>query len=244
MKRKQKIAVVATVALLAIVAVNHFIIHNPRNAVIPENIADYKEKLGDSIKRLSESDSKLLMRYTVRHGMLKAFGGGEAYKPVTIGEAIDEQKSFSAQQTQHDAETEKLKADVEAERKAKMDEVNKAITVSYLGKKIHPGDYREFVEVRVAYQNNTNKDISGIKGRYVFKDVFGDVIFSLNSSMDRTLKASEKYTEEGRGFDYNRFKDQDAKFKDTPDDKIKFEFQPEAIVFADGSKVEIPSVRE
>lgn len=242
---KRKYIIMAVILLSGAFAVYYYaVLTNPKNKILPENVSEYKEKLGDSLTRLSEDDKKLLIQYVMRHSMAKVFGGGEQYKPITIGQAIEEQKSFVSGHVTHDAEKDKLKAEVETERKAKIDEVNKTITVTYLGKKVMKDGYRDFIETKIAYQNNSQKDISGIKGRYVFKDVFGDTIIGIRSSMDRTIKAGDKYVENGKGIDYNQFMDTHQRFRDTPDDKIQFEFVPEMIVFTDGSKLDIPSAND
>ena len=230
------------IAILALIAGGggayyYGFIDNPKNLIIPEEFDSMKP---GALSRLSEQDKKLFAQYLTRKAASEIFGKKEPYRPITVGEAIETQKAFLATKLEEEGKKEALKKEVKTQIEAQTDEFNKAVTVTYIGKSLSKGDYRSFIEIKIAYQNNTPKDIAGIKGKYIFKDIFGDEILTLNSSMDKTLKAGVKYVESGSGLNYNQFREADNKFLNTPDEKMKFAFQPEIIIFTDGSKLEIP----
>ena len=239
MKQRKLLITCASFVLIAALT-NHYIIHNPIRTVLPDGVAEHPEQIGDSIKRLSDDERHMLMLYEMRHSMVKIFGGDrEPYRAVTIGEAIEEQKAFMDGDAQQKFKKQELKTEMNKEQQAKIAKVNKAITVSYLGKKLQKDRFQDFIEIRVAYQNNSSKDIAGVKGAYIFKDMFGDKLLGIRMSMDTTIKAGAKYIEEGSGLDFNRFMDSHQRFMATADDKLKFEFVPEMVIFTDGTKLEL-----
>lgn len=83
--------------------------------------------------------------------------------------------------------------------------------------------------------NNTTKDISGVKGTIVFHDIFGDEITSLSYSYDKGIEANETITD-ARTVDYNQFSSSDEKLRNTPLDKLTYDWKVDTIVYADGSK--------
>jgi hypothetical protein len=90
------------------------------------------------------------------------------------------------------------------------------------------------ITLKVAYQNNTKKDIAAFKGVITFKDTFGDKIYSSGLKEDEGIKAGASRNV-GLFIKYNQFIDNDVKLKNAELAKSKVEFQPITIIFADGS---------
>ena len=122
-----------------------------------------------------------------------------------------------------------------------------AVTVTLVSKKIatergYSGIViDEHLEVIFGYKNNTAKDISGVKGRVSVKDLFGDEISAFQISNDSTIKAGQTAT-------WGRIafcailpgNNKDRKLAELDDDKFKVVWEPQVIVFADGTKLALP----
>lgn len=172
--------------------------------------------------------------------MGKIVGGNGIETGTTIGDAIQEQKKWlDEKKAQEQAETE-LKAKIEAEKKAKLAEINKIITVALIKKEGSSsfGSSIDNIDIELAFQNKGNKDISAIKGITHFNDVFGDNIKSINLSYDDGVKANSTATYNG-SIHYNQFMDEDKKLLNTDLNKLKFIFEPQIILFSDGTKLDI-----
>src|SRR4030095_5164796 len=115
------------------------------------------------------------------------------------------------------------------------------LTVALIEKTYVPHDYRagiseDSIAINLAFQNKGNKDIAGVKGKTVFKDIFGDVIKVVNLSYDNGIPAGQSVTWSGR-LDYNQFDQSDAKLRNVDMAKVQFSFEPETVIFADGTKM-------
>lgn len=121
-------------------------------------------------------------------------------------------------------------------------EMEKSLSVEFVGKRFEKANYQSGVytdstTVDLTFRNLTPKDISGFKGVLEFKDMFDDPIKSVNLSYDQGVKAGQVKKWTG-SLDYNQFIPADSKFRDVAADKVHFKFVPQAIHFADGTKLE------
>lgn len=212
---------------------------NPKSTQIPSDPDKWSE-LKPQIEKLSEEEQQLLAQFLMRKSMGKIVGGNGIETGTTIGDAIQEQKKWlDEKKAQEQAETE-LKAKIEAEKKAKLAEINKIITVALIKKEGASsfGSSIDNIDIELAFQNKGNKDISAIKGITHFNDVFGDNIKSINLSYDDGVKANSTATYNG-SIHYNQFMDEDKKLLNTDLNKLKFIFEPQIILFSDGTKLDI-----
>lgn len=212
---------------------------NPKSTQIPSDPDKWSE-LKPQIEKLSEEEQQLLAQFLMRKSMGKIVGGNGIETGTTIGDAIQEQKKWlDEKKAQEQAETE-LKAKIEAEKKAKLAEINKIITVALIKKEGSSsfGSSIDNIDIELAFQNKGNKDISAIKGITHFNDVFGDNIKSINLSYDDGVKANSTATYNG-SIHYNQFMDEDKKLLNTDLNKLKFIFEPQIILFSDGTKLDI-----
>jgi hypothetical protein len=117
-----------------------------------------------------------------------------------------------------------------------------ALAVDFVGKDFEKADYEsgtymDSISVDFTFRNMGAKDITGFKGTVEFKDMFDDPINSVNLSYDEGIKAGQTKKWNG-SLRYNQFLDEDTKFKNVAADKLRFKFLPQAIHFADGTKLE------
>lgn len=88
--------------------------------------------------------------------------------------------------------------------------------------------------------NKTDKDIKGIEGTTVFKDMFGKQILSADCDFTGILiLAGETVIVNDIYYEVNQFMDHDIKLYNTAYGDLQFEYQVKSIVFTDGTKVEL-----
>jgi len=223
---------------------------DPQNFKIPTDSAQWQKDEGFKavIKNLPDDEKKTLTAYLMRAGMAEAFGTTPPER--TVGEAIENQKAFQAEkeakQAAEAAEQAKhaaLAKKVEEERQAAVAEARQALTVAVSSMKFIPsnlraGRYQESFSLSIALQNNTEKDMSGIKGTVVFADMFDDEIKRVTLSVDESIPAGQTIQWSG-SLDYNQFRDVDVKLRSTELAKMKISWEPEVYLFTDGSKMTI-----
>jgi hypothetical protein len=207
--------------------------------------AENKDKVFDQIKTtkdLTIEEVGLLQGYIMRKGIGDAFAGKTPELPVgkTIGEIIDEQKKWIAdekvRQEDEKQRVARAKAAEEQQRKRLLD----AITVTVFEKGFQHADYQDYVTIRVMYENKSGKDVRGFKGSIQFNDLFGAEIMPFNISEDQPLVAGET-KRQGWTLKYNQFIDKHVKLRNTELENMKVEWKPQIILFADGTSMEVKS---
>lgn len=216
---------------------------NPKSQILPTD-PNNMDELAPVMQKLSEEDRQLLVGYLMRAGVSSVFGGEGIPPGTAIGEALEQQKAFIAEQQRKEEEERLIREKIKAERAAKQKEFDDTVAVAFVEKKlilsdIYRGRYSDQIKVVFGFKNKTEKEISGIKGTCKFFDMFGDEIKSINLSYDEGVPAGK--TKQWSGYiDVNEFIDEDMKLASTKDEKIKFVFEPEMIIFKDGSKLKMP----
>lgn len=209
--------------------------------VTEENKDKIFEQIKDS-KDLTVEEVGLLQAYVIRKGFGDALAGKTPTLPVgmTIGEMIDDQQKWVADEKKREedekARVAKARAEEEAQRKKLLD----ALTVTVFDKGFQNADYQDYVTIRVVYENKSGKDIRGFKGAIQFNDLFGAEIMPVNITEDEPLKAGET-KRQGFTLKYNQFIDKHVKLRNTSLENMKVEWRPEAILFSDGTSMEVKS---
>lgn len=226
----------------------------PKDTPLPRDI-EKMDTVKSAIEKLAPEERELVTGYIVRHTIGAKLGGlfGGKEGPgipegMTIGKAIEEQRTFKANAALEEAKQQALKAKLQAEREAAMKGMREAITVTLVSKKLkaergYSGIVMdESLEVIFGYKNNTEKDVAGVKGTVSVKDLFGDEISAFRISNDETIKAGQSLTWSGsRSVKYSFGNNNDRKLAELPDDKFKVQWNPQMIVFKDGTKLTGPS---
>ncbi len=193
---------------------------------------------------LGEEDKKLLAGYLMRREMAKAFGGQQlADGAATIGEAMEAQRKWLANMTESQKKAEALKVEVESKRKLIADQISQGVTVAFLSADFIPssfdaGRYDDYENLSFAVQNNGKKAIKALKGEAVFIDTFGDVYVKVPMQFEETLQPGEKKEIE-LGMEINKFMEDHKKIMSLDSSK-KFRFEPDQIVYTDGSTLKAP----
>lgn len=206
--------------------------------------SDDIEKNAEQIKKLSDEDKKLLMGYIARVEGGKLFGGNDdATYGITVGQAIEKQKEFVKIQKEKEEAKAAAEAQARAEAEAKRQQLNAAVDVIYAGHKFIEGEYsfeNEMV-IDIKFINKSQKTITGTKGIAIFYDNFGDVLRRIGikqdfDQIDGKLEPGQDYIFYGSVKVYT---DEEIKLAKSSPDKIKFVYEPEVVLFEDGSELKM-----
>lgn len=225
----------------------------PKDTPLPRDL-EKLDSLKPVLEKLTPEERELVGGYIMRVGVgseLKGVFGGEKGPGIpegmTVGKAIEEQRKFKADLAIEEAKQQALQAKLTTEREAALKPLREAVTVTLVSKKVVP-EYGysgmlmdEKLNVVFGYQNNTGKDIAGVKGHISVKDLFGEQISGFLVSNDDTIKAGESITWTGsRSAKYGPNEDGDRKLGDLEPTKYTVVWEPWVIVFADGTKLADP----
>lgn len=224
--------------------------HNPKNTELPGKV-DQLPSIQKDVSKLSNEERELLAGYMMRsmlsHGLLGG-ASGNTYIPAgtTIGEAISDQRQFIKNQQIESERQEQLKSELQKKRDIQTAQMRDAVTVTVVSKSIEPEiGYSgivtdENIVVEFGYRNNTLKNIAGVKGTISIVDLFGDEMTAFNVSNDETIRVGQNSTWRGSRsvrYSFGNFKDRE--WAALPDEKYKVVWQPDMIVFEDGTQIKL-----
>lgn len=96
--------------------------------------------------------------------------------------------------------------------------------------------YSPRVEFDFKVYNNTLKDIKGVQGKLIIKDLFNVDIMTVNVDFTgNTIAANGSVDVNGIGMDVNRFMDDHVKLYNTDLSDLNFEYKVTSIVYTDGT---------
>jgi hypothetical protein len=226
---------------------------NPRKLVLREQNKETVLKAVGESKKLSEDDKKALMAYLLRlelankgglFGQATAQQGSGGPTPAygkTVGEMIEEQKRWQAEQQAEEEKAKRLAAEAKAKEDALAAELRKAVSLSVYGKDFQPADFEagrpyDYVVLKCAYENSSGKNIRAFKGKVLFTDLFGAEIFSSGITISDPIEAGKKATWTG-SIHYNQFMANHMKLRNTDLKDMKVVWNPSSIIFEDGTKL-------
>lgn len=224
---------------------------NPKNTTIPTNL-DSLDSISVSLKKLTPEEQQLFAGYFMRHAIGAKMGGlfGLKAAPIpegmTIGKAIDEQRAYLADETAKEADEKALKEKVLKQREQAMVAMRSAVTVTLVSKKIATESISGIetdrkIEIVIAYRNNTDKTVAGVKGTLDVNDLFGDELSGFAVSNDTTIAPGATITwTGGRSVKFSMNSNKDEKLAGLADDKYKVIWNPKMIIFGDGTKLTAP----
>jgi hypothetical protein len=207
------------------------------------------QSLKPALEKLTPEERDLAAGYIARHTIGTALTGNSPNIPAgeTLGQAIEEQRKFLAEQKAEEQRQAALKAALQAKRDAATKAMRDAVTVTLVSKKINPEyGYSGILmdtnlDITFGYKNNTTKDIAGVKGLISIRDLFGDKISDFLVSNDDTIPAGKSITWSGsRSVQYASGDNKDRKLAELDDSKYKVVWEPRMIVFSDGTKLTLP----
>ncbi len=226
----------------------------PKETPLPRELGKM-DSIKGAMEKLPENERGLVSGYIVRHTIGAAFAGmvGDKSTPqgipegMTLGKAIEDQRQYLASQAAEEAKQKALKDKLAAEHEAAVARMRDAVSVTLVSKSLHTEkgyggmELDESLVVKFGYKNNTDKTIAGVKGTVTIQDLFGDKISAFGIANDATIKAKDTATWTGsRSVKFAMGGNKDRKLADLPEEKFKVIWEPEAIVFSDGTKLTAP----
>lgn len=135
------------------------------------------------------------------------------------------------------AKQEKLAKEIQEKEDAEKARLRQVVTMalvekSFVGSDPMSGRYQDYITLKVAIENNSDKDVKALKGVLIFKDIFGDEIIEVNFKYDEGIKALSRTTWEG-GIDYNQFNDSHQRLRDIELKNLSLQWEPQTIIFED-----------
>lgn len=232
------------IAALLIASTTLYGCSNPTDAIIPSDMATWDKELAPELKKLPDTDREKVATYLMRAKMGEVFGGKGVPPGTTIGQALEAQKAWEAAQAAKRAEEEALKKKIEQARAIAVEKLNKAVTVTLLAKLQLPknydaGRYSEYQAFRIGVQNNSDKVVAGVAGEIKFIDVFDKEVGAVTFRISENIEPGKFFTWSG-GRDYNQFLDQHRSVWNLEEGKYSTKFEPEMVVFKDGTKITMP----
>lgn len=229
----------------------------PTDTIIPSDMATWDKELAPAAQKLSEEDRKIFAAYVARMKIASVFSGGKTDIPfgTTIGQALEQQRTWqadfeksqaeeAAKKAKEEAEQRALKERMEAERASLIAAINDAVTVTLVSKgellrdfdarRIH--DQQRFV---IAAQSKASTTIVGVSGEIEFVDLFDKVVGSVSFRMSERIPPGE--TAKWIGVrDYNQFIQEHKAVWNLEEGQYTTRFIPAAVVFEDGTKLTMP----
>jgi hypothetical protein len=195
--------------------------------------------------KLSDDDKKSFLAATMRSAL-----GNYSVDGKTVGQVIDEQKKWQADQDAQAAAAHEAQLKAEAKRAALVAAMQHAISVQPISKRFKDsnwenGDYDQSEYVTFQFHNTGTKAIKGVKGSVRFTNSFGDKVITLeleeggNGGEALSLRPDYILTDE-LSWKYNEFEDSWKTFRATELSSMKAEWDPEAIIFTDGTTLTAP----
>lgn len=220
----------------------------PMDVVIPSDVAQWDKELAPAIKKLKPEEQQLLQNYLVRAKLSESFKGAGMPVGTTVGGAIAEQRKWDAEQAvllaaerAKAAEEKALKERLAKEEAAARAQLANAVTVVLVSKGREPanpraGIYSARQTFSIGVTNKSEKHIAGVSGRLEFVDLFDKVVGAVSFDITEPIPPYLDVKWEGAR-DYNQFIAEHRAVWDLNEGTYTTRFVPEAIVFADGTKL-------
>ena len=215
---------------------------NDRSITITEQNKDsVLDEIKDS-KAFTPDDVRLLIARQMRVSVTQSL---KQPAPDWVGKTLD-QVIADERKVQEDAkakksEEEKLAAEAKAKEEAKAEELRKAISLTVFDKGFIPSDihnsrYEDYITVKCAYQNLSDKDIRAFTGAVRFTDLFDKEILEIGITIENPVRTSEKATWDGT-IKYNQFRGPHQALRNAEMANMKITWIPKSVIFADGTRL-------
>ena len=217
---------------------------DPRNLTITEENQDsFMEELTDAT--LTVEEIGLLTAAQMRRAFATGLGAeGPVFIGKTVGDVIEEERTFRAAANARQAEEDRLAAEAKAAADALVAELRQAITLTIFDKGFRPSDalngrFEDLILIQAAYENTSGKDIRAFRGSVQFADLFGTEIYTTNFTISNPIAAGANTTWSGQ-IRYNQFMADQQALRNTDLEDMNIEWRPASILFADGTTIGEP----
>ncbi|MEQ8926072.1 MAG: hypothetical protein RLO81_09690 [Fulvivirga sp.] len=162
---------------------------------------------------------------------------GEDLEQYTYNDILADAKKIKKEKEAQEAEQAALAQKALKEEQERIKKLTKAVSVGCFEKSFSEYNYQKYITYKFVIQNKSDRDIRAIKGSVVFTNLFDDIIKEINFVYDQPISAGKKTTWNAQS-DYNQFNDEDQTLRSKDLNDMKVTWNPEKIIFADGSTLE------
>jgi hypothetical protein len=200
-----------------------------------------KEKLLTEIstsRDLTDEERELLTGYMVRQNLSAVLQGGNPSIPTgkTIGEMIEDQRKWVAQNAQEEKVEKEKEQKLSAEIASRDTALREFVTVTlYSLKESTYGGMNGF-EARIAFKAGS-KDIRAFQGNLALSDVLGNSLGELPVKVLTSLKANESGTT-----DYSNLYMAFPELRGKRLEDIKAQWKPTKIILPDSTELSAPKI--
>lgn len=242
-KITKKALFLSLLVLSAALVFNGCSVNSIKNQVITEkNSTTLLDSIGDS-HDLSVREVRLLIVHQVK----AAVRGESPFPPgKTIQQILDSESAEQVETEKKQEAAEAIRKRIEAENKQLVEAMKNSLSAVLLDKAFiksdfEKGEYKDIIGLKLYFKNNGNKSIRAFKGTFRASTVLGDDIKTIEYSADNLKKPLVAGAEMTTltGIDFNQFNENDIKLRNASTNNMKFEWAPSAILFEDGSKMEL-----
>lgn len=217
---------------------------NPNDTIIPSDMSKWDTELAPALKKLPEEDRKLVAAYLMRAKLVETLGKEPMPLGLTVGEALAQQKQWQAEEEKKAAAAKALKERLQREQEEARAAIGQAVTVTFLNKRQLPKNWEaerfsDTQQFTIGVENKSDKELVGVSGEIRFIDVFDKDVGGVNFRISEKIKPGGTYRWNGERR-YNEFVDSHKAIWNLEDGKFTTRFVPEAVVYADGSKLAAP----
>jgi hypothetical protein len=156
----------------------------------------------------------------------------------TYGQILEAGKKYEAEQDRLAKEQRELEEKARLEAEQRMNEMRNAVSVALFDKGFAEGDFEEYIRLDYQVINTSGRDIAGLLWELSLIDVLDNELGKYELEMTDPIKAGETINIT-RYYHYNSFRNEDIKVVGTDLKNLKKYYNPQKIVFADGSKIEL-----
>lgn len=192
---------------------------------------------------LTGKELSLLQGYVLRNGLANAITGGSTSALLdstkTVRQAIADQQAWIVADSIRTADEKRKAAEALAAYEAEVRRLRDLVAVTVMKKRFVEYNYESAVVFQIVLANNGSQAVRGVKGSLRVTDLFGDIISNLEIKEDTPIAAGARVVRE-TGYAYNQFMDRDKKLRFTELSNMKFVWNPEIIIMADGSELGVP----
>lgn len=155
----------------------------------------------------------------------------------TYAELLDEAKQLQEKLKEQEEEERLLAEEARVNEAKRIEKLNNSLTVSMFDKGYSEYKYDEYITMKFAFHNKTEKDIRAFTGTVVINDLFDKEIQKINLTYDDGVLANSKKNWNAQT-EYNQFKDEDVALKNKDMEDLKVVWKPEKIIYSDGTTLE------
>jgi len=204
----------------------------------PMNREYNKETVKEDFKAITQEDAATEEEMQVITGwLMRSELSNESVEGKTYAEILDKANDFKREQ-------EELAEKARKEEEAKIERLNKAVTVSlyekvFVASDYNVGRYEDYLCFKYVIENKENKKIKALKFDFDIYNSLGEKLME-----DYSISVTEKPVNPSSSvkgdacFNYNNYKSGMAAVKTATFDNLMFKIKVEKIVYEDGTVLE------